>query len=335
MFTTTKPRRTGTTQQVGEATSLLRLNFDDCLFDAGSQNVAVFGGSCDGGFIGNTFSNLAASTLNSGTREIRVLRGNIIPSAPSGIEGWLVLGNLITSSAGALSFGSRSASGSIVGFNVVRGPSSSVGVISYAAASDVIGAAFLQNVIEYTSATAGPSIRVSADAATGNSQHVIIHHNTFAGFFINGRANLFYDDGATARTNKLMSVRGNIHVQLNTKGDVFMTNGARVGNWAYEFGVGCQGEFSQFIDADSGGIGSGFAQDYAGLGANIGTSASIRNDPLFVSPAATASGPTAGAGGGNYALQAGSPAKAMAAAVLRFDAAGAARSALTSAGAYE
>jgi hypothetical protein len=199
----------------------------------------------------------------------------------------------------------------------------------------VSGAAIVQNIVEYTSATLNPSTRLSADSAAGDTTHVIMHHNTFAGFFNGGRGNLFYDDGATARTNELMSMRGNIHVQINTKGDVFTTNGARVGNWAYLYGVDCQGEFSQFIDADSGGLGSGFAQSYPGLGASIGTSATVRNDPLFADYQGTTSGPMAGAGGGDYALQAGSPAKDRANAVLRFDASGATRSALTSAGAYE
>jgi hypothetical protein len=194
----------------------------------------------------------------------------------------------------------------------------------------------VQNVWEYTSATTGPAIRISADDATGNTSHIVLHHNTFAGFFLNGRANIFYDDGTTARTSKLMSCKGNIHVQINTKSDVFQANGARIGNWAYEFGVGCEGEFSQFIDADNGGIGSGFAQDYPGLRASIGTSNSVRNDPLFIDDNATSSGPTLGTGNGNYRLSSGSPADNRVAPVLRFDLDGNARSAsLATSGAYE
>ena len=112
-----------------------------------------------------------------------------------------------------------------------------------------------------------------------------MHHNTIAGFHNTGRCNLFYDEGPTARTNKLHSFIGNIHVAINTKGDVFRganeagaDASSRLGNWAYLYGVGCRGEFSQFIDASSGGIGTSFAQDYPGLDASIGTSATTRNE---------------------------------------------------------
>jgi hypothetical protein len=121
--------------------------------------------------------------------------------------------------------------------------------------------------VEYTSAAQAAALRISGDSDTGSNTHVVIHNNTFAGFFINGRGNLFYEDGTTPRTSRLHSLKGNIHVQINTKGDVFVADGARTGNWAYLHGVGCEGEFSQCVDADSGGIGSSFAQAYPGLGA--------------------------------------------------------------------
>lgn len=327
--------RVGVTQMGGESASQLEIAYQDLQFNAGSVNASLVGSNADMLFVGVTFSALAGSTLNAGTREVRLLRGCVIPSAPSGLEGWLVLGCTITSPSGSLTTGTRTASGSIASHNRISGVSPTAGIVSLASSTDVVGAAVCQNVIEYTDVSLSPAIRVSADNATGNSTHIIMHHNTFVGFFSCGRANLFYDEGSTPRTNKLMSVRGNIHTQINTKGDVFVTNGARVGNWAYLYGVGCYGEFSQYIDASSAGIGSGFAQAYAGLNANIGTSNSVRNDPLFVDYKGTTAGPTAGAGGGNYALQSGSPAKGIAVATLRFDAAGAARSATTSAGAYE
>jgi hypothetical protein len=328
-------QRSGVTQPQGETASQLQLNFDDVAFDNASVGASIFGGNSDGAFFNVEFSNITTSLLNAGTREIRAIRGCVIPSGAASIEGWLVLGTRVTSPTNSFVRGTRSANGAIIAYTVMRNPSSSNGFLNVASDVDVTGFAVVQNIVEYTSATAGPSIRVSADSATGNTNHIIIHNNTFSGFFINGRANLFYDDGPTARAHKLLSVRGNIHAQLNTKSDVFVTSGARVGNWPYEFGVGCHGEFSQFIDADSGGIGSAFAQDFPGLGANIGASASVRNDPLFVDYQGTISGPTAGAGGGNYALGSGSPAKGIANAVLRFDATGVERSAVSSAGAYE
>jgi hypothetical protein len=327
-------QRSGATQPGGEAASQAYWVFTDCAYDGGAVNASQFGGNMDGGWIGCDLTNLAASSLAPGTREIRIIRG-CSGAAGGSAEGWLFVGNNMSMAAGALAYGTRPASRSIAAFNRANGVSPSVGFWSVASTTGVEGAVLAQNVVEYLSATSGPAARATADAATGDTTNIIIQHNTFAGFFINGRANLFYEDGATARTSKLMSGKGNIHVQINTKGDRFVSNGARVGNWAYLYGVDCDGEFTQFIDADSGGLGSAFAQEYPGLNASIGTSATVRNDPLFVDYEAVTSGPTAGAGGGNYALQSGSPAKGRAPALIRFDAAGNLRSLVTSAGAYE
>jgi len=119
---------------------------------------------------------------------------------------------------------------------------------------------------------------------------------------------------------------------------VFMTDGSRVGNWGFLYGVGCQGNMTQYIDATAGGLGSAFAQEYPGLGCNYGTSATVRNDPLFVSYQGTFGPPaTTGAGGGNYAVTASSPAKGMVSnAMFTYDAVGATRLATgDTAGAYK
>jgi hypothetical protein len=201
-------------------------------------------------------------------------------------------------------------------------------------------------VIEWTSTTTGHLLGISNDGAAGNNSHIVIHNNTHAGAFGAGRVNLFYDEGATPRTSKLMSVKGNIFVQINTKSDVFRggnESGAdassRTGNWAFEYGVGCAGNFSQYIDASAGGIGSAFAQEYPGLSCDIGASASVRNDPLFVDyQGTTYDGATymAGTGGGDYALDEGSPAIGLLpVAVLSHNLAGDARPATNdNAGAY-
>lgn len=325
--------RTGATQMVsGIAGVPLDCMFEDMPMDMGSISAAMPGNTADIAYAGIDFVNLSGAVLAAGAREIRGFRGCLIP-ASANLEGWLVLGCDISFPTGGLGYGSRSPSGSIAAFNRVCGPSPSNAFLNLV--GDASGAVFAQNIVEYTSATAGPAARITSDNATGNVSHILLHHNTFAGFFTHGRANLFYEDGATPRSSKLMSMRGNIHVQINTKGDVFVSDGARLGNWAYLYGVGCQGEFSQFIDADNAGLGSTFAQAYPGPNASIGTSNTLRNDPMFVDYKGTTSGPTAGTGGGDYALQPGSPAKARAEAVIRFDAAGVERTALSSSGAYQ
>ena len=326
--------RTGTLTLQGEAASPLRIWFDRVNFNNASNNAAIFSNS-DGVVTGMTLTNSSSSLVGAATREWRMWRGLTATLAATSIESWLVLGSNITT-PGQLSRGSRTASGAIIAFNRVTSPDTATPMTDFAVSESVTGLAFVQNVIEFTSATSAHTLRVTGDAATGNATHFVIHNNTIAGFFNNGRSNLFYEDGATARTSKLQSVVGNIHVQLNTKGDVFMTSGARVGNWAYLYGVGCRAEFSQFIDANSGGLGTSFAQAYPGLGASIGTSNSVRNDPLFTSYAGTTSGPTVGAGGGTYTIQSGSPAKSRNTnPVLRFDLSGATRpSTGDSSGAY-
>jgi hypothetical protein len=84
--------------------------------------------------------------------------------------------------------------------------------------------------------------------------------------------------------------------------------------------------------------GGSFRQAYFGLKANIGTSNTVRNDPLYTArggKTATGAG-GASAGNGTYTLQAGSPARnRVADPVLRFDLAGTARPAASdAAGAY-
>ncbi len=337
--------RTGTSSFQGESGAHLRVVFEDVALDNGGFNSGWLN-NCHDLLIGVDLSNMAAAPLNAagavGVTEHRMVRGVSCPAAAANVEGWLVLGcDLRGSSTLTLQRGARSRSGSIVAFNRLQGPATSTRLWAPAQDEDVVGAAFAQNVVEYLSATATTTLSVSADAAASNNAHVILHHNTIAGFNAAGRSNLFYDEGATARTSKLHSCRGNIHVQINTKGDVFRganeaggDASSRTGNWSFLYGVGCRGEWSQFIDAAGGGPGTSFAQAWGGLDASLGTSASLRNDPLFVDY--QASSPAAGAGGGDYRLQPGSPARARVASVLRWDLAGTPRSAvLASAGAYE
>jgi hypothetical protein len=327
--------RTGTLSLQGEATSQLQATFENCAFNNASHNAGMLT-QTNVYFLGTSISNTASSLLNPGTHEIRMLRGMTCPGITN-YEAWLVLGCSFIGTALAPLRGSRSATGSINAYSRITGLDPTGSGYNFGFSENVAQYALCQNILEFISATTATNIRTSADSATGTNTHAIIHNNTMAGFFSNGRDNLFYEDGATPRTSKLMSCRANIHVQINTKGDVFVSNGARVGNWAYLYGVGCDAEWSQFIDADNAGLGTAFAQAFPGLRANIGTSNSVRNDPLFTAYAGTTSGPSAGAGGGNYALTAPSPCKAKVTnPPLRFDLAGATRSATAaSIGAYE
>lgn len=134
--------------------------------------------------------------------------------------------------------------------------------------------------------------------------------------------------GATARTNKLQSVIGNLFTQINTKGDVFATSGTRLGNWGFLYGVGCRSNFSQYNDANNGSLGGSFAQAYGGVGSLIGTSNTTPQMATsnFTNYQATTSGPTAGAGGGTYSGTLATVKGLVTDAVLIADLAGTARS---------
>ncbi len=223
--------------------------------------------------------------------------------------------------------------GAIVAFNQFRNIRSTLLNLT----SDVTGFVLSQNLFEVTNGSIDRSIRISSDSASNDTTHVILRHNTFMGFYSNGRNNIFYDDDANpanARTHTLFCCTGNLHCQINVKGGEFDSVVGRNGHRAYRNGVGCAGEFAQFRDADPGGS---FAQKIPGWGAKIGTSTTVRQNPGWTDY----EGPTAsgvdGAGGGDYTLQPGAAAKAMVPVVaLKYDLAGNPRSTtLASAGAYE
>lgn len=338
-------QRSGAFTFTGESANQLSVILNDVDFDANSQTSSWLSNAHDY-YYGINFTNLSSGgQLNaSTTTEHRILRG-VTATSPGSVEAWWTVGSSISSPTFVANAGSRTASGCITAFNDFMKLSGTV--LGAGSAQDVVGFAVVQNVWEFISATTNPTFKFNADAATGNTTHFVIHHNTLAGFWNNGRDNVFYDEGVTQRFSKLHSRKGNIHVSVNTKGHVFVgtdsgqaawafTAPQRIDNWAFLYGVGCQGEFSQFIDANNSGLGTAFAQAYPGLGAKIGTSNSVRQDPLFTNYQGTTSGPTVGTGGGTYTIAANSPAKTMVViGLLSHDLAGTARN-LTNdtAGAY-
>jgi hypothetical protein len=321
--------RTGTLYFQGETAPNLAVTLEDVTFDNASHNAAILS-SASVVINGCALSNAGSSPIAAGANEVRMLRGLSCASGVN-VENWLVLGSRLTGGAHSTSGfanGTRSSNGAIAAFNYFSGYR-----VTYGGLSETIALAVVQNVIEFFSATSNTGIGLSADGQPSHTAHAICHHNTLAGFFNNGRSNQFYDETAgQARTHSLMSSRGNIHVSVNNKGDVFLLDGTRTGNWPYLYGAGVASELHQFDAAAP-----NFRQEFAGLGSLVGTSTTTPISPLFTAPAHTTAGPTAGAGGGTYALQAGSPAKALVTTpLLRFDISGAARSlTAASAGAYE
>ena len=270
---------------------------------------------------------------------VRLFRGVTYNSGATGGEEWVKVGCRFT---GGVSGTYRDPTkGGIWYNNQFLSPGTSNAIISVQAtnAGDTItGVVVVQNLIERTDTANIPAIRLSGDGSNGSIVHAVVQHNTVAGYGYTGRHNIFYDEstGTNRRNHRLIRCTGNILVQLNTKGDVWVgTNGNgtpnpteapnRTGQFAFTHGVGCQGNFSMFAPSAPPSEG----QTYAGPGSIIAASATVRNDPLFVTyQGSGGSGGTAsaGAGGGDYHLQAGSPARGIVTtAVLGFDIAGAAR----------
>jgi hypothetical protein len=322
-------QRTGTAAFVGETTAPLQLVLDDVELDNNSHNASLLG-TASLRIYGCDLRNAGSSPIAAGVNEVRCLRG-LLNSSGATVENWLVVGSRLTGgshASGNFSNGTRSSNGAICAYSYLSGYR-----VMYGGLAEAMACAIVQNVIEYASATSNTALSVSADGNLSDVIHSVVAHNTVAGFFNNGRSNCYYDETAgTPRQHRLLSVKGNIHVSVNTKGDVFMLDGARRGNWPYLYGVGTAGEFHQF-DAAS----ASFRQEFPGLAATLGSSTTIALDPQFTAPAHTVSGPTAGAGGGSYAIAPTSPAKGrLPRAVLRFDLAGQARPGTgCSAGAYE
>jgi hypothetical protein len=320
--------RTGLLAFQGEAAPQLVLTLDDVTFDNANNNATILNNSHVAVF-GCDLLNAGSSPFSAATNEVRVVRGMQNTSGAT-IENWLVLGSRLTGgshASGLLTAGTRSSNGAICAYNYLSGYRPTYGSIA-----ETMACAIVQNVIEFFSATSNTGLSVSPDSAVTNTAHVVMFHNTVAGFFNNGRSNLFYDETpGTARTHRLLAAKGNIQVSVNNKGDVFLLDGTRTGNWPYLYGVGVACELHQFDAAAP-----GFRQEFAGMGSLVGTSTTVPVSPQFTTPGHTVAGPAAGAAGGVYTVQTASPAKAlMTAGVLRFDLAGQARPVgATSAGAY-
>lgn len=337
-------RRTAAGQITQGASAVgLDIQLWNVAFDNGGLAGAWSGSAGGLRLYGTSFTNLGTLFVYNGTAVQRLMRGVTATMATAGSEEWVKVGCRLTGwQAGTLR---DATTGGIWYNNVYLSPSPTSAPISVQAttAGDTItGVVVVQNLIEVTHTTSStPGLRLSSDNANGSIVHAVVQHNVVTGYGITGRQNLFYDEssGTNRRNHRLIRCTGNIFVQLNTKGDVFVAlsqgNTAeapnRTGQLAFGHGVGCQGNWSMF----SAQAPASEAQTYAGAGSSIGGSTTVRNDPGFVSYQGTGgSGGTAsvGSGGGDYRLQAGSAARGIVAlAVLGFDLAGAPRSAGTQA----
>ncbi|WP_176592699.1 hypothetical protein [Sphingobium sp. EM0848] len=310
-------QRTATSSFAGEAAARLEIVFDNVDYDNNGQAASMFSNS-DAYVYGMTLTGAASQFLGaSANGQWRIWRGLKLDNSGAvfTIEGYLVVGSMIrrTGSLGSVT-GQINAFNRFYGVENLNAPFGVTGTDKVA----------IQNIYEFVSFTSASMTGITPDNASIGASNILFCNNSLAGFNDHGRSNHVYDEGSTQRNSKFIRQHGNIFVQLNCKGDVFQVQGARTGNFAFKHGVGCTDNFTQFRSANGDLVGQGasFAQDFAGLGANFGTSNSVRNDPLYAASAATTAGPTAGAGAGDYRLQAGSPCRQSASAVLSHDLAG-------------
>ena len=320
----------------------------DCTLDFNGYTASGFVNLTTGGgfsMIGGTITGAAGSVLAGTTNQtLRLLRGVSCVSATAiSAEMIAVLGcafERVSNGNGA----NRDQSGNIIAFNRFAKLTGDFTWTKGNGSSLIDGLAVVQNVLETIVSTNVRLTGLSPDTATANTRHAIAWHNSFTGRVNAGRNNWFYDETiGTYRSHTLMSAVGNLHTQLNTKHDAYVgANGGgspnpgdapnHVGGWSYLYGVGCRCEYSR--DAVQGDA-SLFSQRFPGQGSLI-----ANGDPLFTDYRATTTPDggttfTAGAGGGTYSLQSGSPAKnIVTASPLPFGLTGTARGSNSNAGAY-
>lgn len=290
----------------------IRSVFESLVLNNNSINAAVFAGAAGTGYmLGVTVNGAMATNFGAGTAALHMARGVEIVGGTTQIEPWLVLGCRFRNGTNSSNRGTRTLNGSIIAFNEyygITGQWTSVG----ADENITEGAVRAQNVVEGVSTTMANMFAPSADGQQGDVTGLIDWHNTFVGDREICRTNMLYNEtSGKQRTHELTSSIGHVTTQFNTKHDIFSgANNAypdaseRIGAWSVVYGVGFEGLFSCFRAANP----TSEHPEFAGMGASLGTSATVKNDPLFVDNKAVIASPlTAGAGNGNYRLQAGSP----------------------------
>lgn len=321
----TVQRSGGSSSIAGEsAGGFLDIVWDDVSLDGGSVTASWLSSSHNW-FFGAVCTNMGTSNFAAGTGINKMFRGISGTFATTyNFEHWHTFGCSFNGFGTFASGGGRTKAGSMIMFNIIRGPKATGAIIDPTDATTTPGQCIGQNVIEGTIGTTSYTCLIpSADTpAVSPMVHCVIANNTIAGWWTACRANLFYDDTVgTIRYQRLNLSHGNIFPALSSKNDIDITDGTHVGNWAYQFGVGCRGIHQMEIDGAISGVflGSIVTQQFGGLKFTNSSSSTVRNDPLFTDDqsvhwSGSGSGLTAtaaaGAGGGTYTVSSSSPCKA-------------------------
>lgn len=157
------------------------------------------------------------------------------------------------------------------------------------------------NIGVYSGTADGQQRTISKDSGNISVINHIDRNNTFDGWRTRGRTSEWYDDGPTARQHRNIFQQGNIIVQAGSKGDLFMDDAARNGNWSVTFQIDCEGNIRRYLALAQG------EMDYAGLNGFQSNSETVElsgaplgSDLEFVSRGGTIDDTTPGAGIGDY-----------------------------------
>lgn len=337
--------RAGNLGFTGEAGTQLQVMFDDDVAFNGGGNTGTMLVNAHSSIFGMTAINATGSIFGAAANyEIRVTRGLSVDINGGAIELWQMGGCVITRPT---TMANRDPTkGFVCERNAFLNPNASAATVSIStvnAGETMDRPVMLNNLLEVTHTTLStPAMRIGTDTPVhGHTYAAMIGHNTVTGYYSAGRHNNFYDNTpGEVRNHDLAWFKGELGVQFNFKGDVFTADATHIGNLALVHGVGCQGNISQYQTNSS--VFSSEQQMYGGLGSKINftsaTTPQFANSSIWTSyQGTTGSGGTAvaGAGGGDYTLAVGSPAKGIVTAPVRaFDLAGAAVGSTDSAGAY-
>ncbi len=285
-----------------------RIVMENVVYNNAGSTAAIMGTNVSLYMLGVTINGTAGGSLllESSSWTCGMLRG--VDAGVMGtalvVDPWLVLGCNFRS--GRATDNGKPQSGSIIAFNYFAGVTSQWNTVGSSGAID--GAARVQNCVEGISTTLANMFAPSADGMLYDVAHLVDHHNTLVGDRSLGRTNYLYNEtNGTARNHKLTSSVGLVTTQMNTKHDIFAganlglpDASTRTGAWSVLNGVGFEGLFSMFAAANP----TSEHPEFPGLNASLGTSGTVRNDPLFVDSKAVIASPlTAGAGGATTACK--------------------------------
>lgn len=255
-----------------------------------------------------------------------IIRGNNVVTANKDLLAYTVLGNTIKSVRSIVDtftgMTSPTSVNTVVAYNRISvSPSANPPIYLRMAITDTHGLAVVQNLVEILNNTSIPATQITADGAVNTPvDNVLIWNNTIVG----QRTNLAYNEVDTAGGGGLAYRRGwivknNIFDDANIKSDTFagsgyLAEGAKVGNWSLLYGAGCSGNL--FAEITGIGAPGNFLWEMPGFSSY---QPAATGQPPAGSPNALGyigfvdrksfNGTTAGAGGGDYHLGTGSPAR--------------------------